>query len=243
MSIGCVSIDQHNCIQIADENLTKILDDLKLEKDALVLDLPSSNEAIKLSSLFWQQQARDIVLVVREGSCKIIDDFSFDRNIQIVALGGSEFRYSFELKKSCEFSLKLFLYKGAFIQVSGVYKLNKKHCVKILTEQHHLEPNASSNLMVKGVVEDEAEINYVGKIFVNESAYGSVVSQKNKTLILSEAAKAVSIPSMEVLNKDVQCAHGAAIAHVDQDQMFYLQSRGFEPAQAKKLIIQSFLDS
>ena len=165
-----------------------------------------------------------------------------DRIINIVVCKNTQLNLKFEIEQSCKLTINLYIQEHSKAEVNGTYRLKDKEEVDIFTTQNHLKHSAKSTLLIKGVIEDQASINYKGNIFVAQDAYGSIVSQKNKTLILSSEAKAISVPSMEVLNKDVQCSHGSAVAQIDEQQLFYLMSRGLTRKHATDMLIESFLD-
>ena len=131
--------------------------------------------------------------------------------------------------------------EGALVNVVGVYLLHDDQHINITTKQQHLVEGAQSSVIFKGVLTDSARVAYKGSIFVAKRARNSVAAQNNKTILLSKQAKAHSVPSLEVLSNDVHCAHGSAVGQLDAQQIMYAQSRGLNEKQAKKLLLQSFL--
>ena len=83
---------------------------------------------------------------------------------------------------------------------------------------------------------------YTGLIRIQEGAPGSEAYQENRNLLLSDRARADSIPELEILTDDVRCWHGATVAPLDPEQLFYLRSRGLPPNQAMRVIVYGFLD-
>jgi Fe-S cluster assembly protein SufD len=79
-------------------------------------------------------------------------------------------------------------------------------------------------------------------IRIARDAGGSEAYQENRNLLLSDRARADSIPELEILTDDVRCSHGATVAPLDPEQLFYLQSRGLPPNQAMRVIVYGFLD-
>ncbi len=131
--------------------------------------------------------------------------------------------------------------EGALVNVVGVYLLHDDQHINITTKQQHLVEGAQSSVIFKGVLTDSARVAYKGRIFVDKHARNSVAAQNNKTILLSKQAKAHSVPSLEVLSNDVHCAHGSAVGQLDAQQIMYAQSRGLDEKQAKRLLLQSFL--
>ena len=130
--------------------------------------------------------------------------------------------------------------EGASISINSAYLLDETHILRLRTVQHHQAAHTSSTLMIKGLLRDSAQAHYHGTIRVEQDARGSVASQNNKNMLMSNNARAVSVPSLEVLTNEVQCFHGSASGRCDDEQLFYLQSRGIDKKQAHRLLLQAF---
>jgi Fe-S cluster assembly protein SufD len=131
--------------------------------------------------------------------------------------------------------------QGSRIDVSGAYVLGGNQQCDIISLQHHEAQNAVSHVSINGVVADHAHAVYQGIVHIAKNASGTEACQQNKNILLHETAKVHSVPSLEALNNDVQCGHGSAIGHFDQEQLFYLMARGLPEPGAKKLVLESFL--
>jgi len=131
--------------------------------------------------------------------------------------------------------------EGACATVKGLYLLSGKGALRLETKQHHYAPHTTSNLVVKGIVCGEAKAEYYGTTRIEKAARESVSSQENKNILLSEAARVVSVPNLEVLTNDVRCFHGSAIARCDEEHLLYAASRGMSEAQAQRLVLQAFV--
>lgn len=118
---------------------------------------------------------------------------------------------------------------------------HEKKFFRFKTLQDHQAPHASSNVLIKSVLDDEALFSCHSLITVAQEAQGTMALQANKNILLSAHARATSIPMLEVIANDVTCKHGAAISTFDDEQLFYLQSRGLTPIEAKKMLVQAFL--
>lgn len=150
------------------------------------------------------------------------------------------FKYSGELKK--ELNLKLDIVgEGAEVNVNGALLLANQSDVKINVEQNHLVANATSDVKIKTVLQDQTKFDYRGTIFIDESSSQTIANQENKNIVMSESVFVTSVPNIEVLNEDVQCGHGSAIGKLDQEQVLYLMSRGLTVEKAEELLLQSFL--
>jgi Fe-S cluster assembly protein SufD len=130
--------------------------------------------------------------------------------------------------------------QGSQARIVGAYSVSQSHKVQIKTMQHHQAGNTRSTLLMKGVVRDSAYAEYRGLIRIDKDAHGSVASQENKNMLLSNNARAVSVPSLEVLTNDVHCFHGSATGRCDDEQLFYCATRGIDEKAAQRLLLQAF---
>ena len=129
---------------------------------------------------------------------------------------------------------------GASAELKGIYLASGKQFFDFHTLQDHQVGNTTSDLLFKGALQDTAKAVYAGLIRIEKGAARSDAYQANRNLILSEHAKATSIPMLEIDNNDVRCTHGATVGPVDPMSMFYLQSRGIPATTAKRMIVQGF---
>lgn len=130
--------------------------------------------------------------------------------------------------------------EGADARISGIYMGHMADAITITTVQHHKACHTRSNLVMKGILHDKAYVHYQGNIRIEHDAQGTVASQENKNILLSNAARAVSVPSLEVLNHDVQCSHGSAIGKFDEEQILYAAARGIDEKTAQCLLLEAF---
>jgi Fe-S cluster assembly protein SufD len=108
------------------------------------------------------------------------------------------------------------------------------------TLQRHLSDHCTSDLLIKGCLKDSARSVYQGLIQVSEGAQRTDAYQANRNLLLSDTARADSIPGLEILANDVRCTHGATIGQVDEEQLYYLMTRGLPRREAQRLIVEGF---
>ena len=111
------------------------------------------------------------------------------------------------------------------------------------TTQEHAAPNTTSDLAFRGVLAAGATAVWRGMIRVDPGAQQTDAFQESRNLLLSTEAHADAIPGLEIEADDVRCTHAAAVAQIDREQLFYLTSRGLGEAEAKRLIIEGFLES
>jgi Fe-S cluster assembly protein SufD len=132
--------------------------------------------------------------------------------------------------------------EGAVGKMSGFYFTDGKQHLDHDTQQNHLAPHTTSDLLFKGALKDNSRSVWQGMIYVAPGAQKTDGYQANRNLILSSKARADSIPGLEILADDVRCTHGATVGKIDQDSVFYLLSRGIPYAEAEHLIVEGFFD-
>ena len=130
--------------------------------------------------------------------------------------------------------------QGADAELKAIYFASGEQFFDFHTLQDHQVGNTRSDLLFKGALQDIARTVYAGLIRIEKGAARSDAYQANRNLILSDHAKATSIPMLEIDNNDVRCTHGATVGPVDPQHMFYLRSRGIPEATAKRMIVQGF---
>jgi Fe-S cluster assembly protein SufD len=132
---------------------------------------------------------------------------------------------------------------GSEARVTGGYAGGPGQHLDFDTTQEHAAPNTNSDLAFRGVLAAGSTAVWRGMIKVDPGAQQTDAFQESRNLLLSTDAHADAIPGLEILADDVRCTHAAAIAQIDKEQLFYLTSRGLDPAGAKSLIIEGFLES
>jgi len=108
------------------------------------------------------------------------------------------------------------------------------------TLQEHVAPNTTSDLLYKGALKDKARSVFAGLIRADHGAQKTNAFQLNRNLILSEGARADSMPKLEIMANDLRCTHGASTSRLNEDQIFYLMSRGLPRATAVRMMIDGF---
>lgn len=129
---------------------------------------------------------------------------------------------------------------GARAFVHGFMFGDQRQHFHLHTLQRHQVDHTTSDLLIKGCLKDRARSIYQGLIQVSEGAQRTDAYQANRNLLLSNQARADSIPGLEILANDVRCTHGATIGHVDDEQMYYLMARGLPRLTAQRLIVEGF---
>ena len=132
--------------------------------------------------------------------------------------------------------------QGASTRQVALYYADENQMHDFRTLQDHVAPRTTSDLLFKGAVQDTARSVYTGLIRIGHDAKGSVAYQTNRNLTLSAGAWAESVPNLEIETNDVKCSHASTIGPIDEDQRFYLESRGIPPETAERLVVLGFFD-
>jgi Fe-S cluster assembly protein SufD len=132
--------------------------------------------------------------------------------------------------------------EGSEARFSGCYFGDGTQHFDFHSFQNHLKGHSTSDLLFKGALRGKARTVYQGLIKVHKDAQRSDAYQANRNLILSDRARADSIPSLEIEANDVRCTHGATVGQIDEEQRFYLMSRGLDRHEAERLILTGFFE-
>ena len=132
--------------------------------------------------------------------------------------------------------------EGAEIEMLGLAIGSGEQLFDQRTRQLHLAPNGRSDLLYKNALLEESKAVFSGLIKVEESAQQTDAYQTNRNLLLSPSAEADSLPGLEILANEVKCSHGATTGEIDEEQLFYLRSRGIPKATAEELLVFGFLE-
>jgi Fe-S cluster assembly protein SufD len=119
------------------------------------------------------------------------------------------------------------------------YQKNTSH-IDNHTVVDNAKPNCFSNQLYKGILDDTATGVFNGKIFVRQDAQKTNAYQSNKNILLSDSATVNTKPQLEIFADDVKCSHGCTVGRLDEEGLFYLQSRGITEKNAKSLLLHAF---
>jgi len=132
--------------------------------------------------------------------------------------------------------------QGASGRMSGFYFTEHDQHLDHDTQQNHLAAHTTSDLLFKGALKGRSRSVWQGMIYVAPGAQRADGYQANRNLVLEPAARADSIPGLEILADDVRCTHGATVGKIDPEQLFYLQARGIPRPEAERLVVEGFFD-
>ncbi|MDA8292189.1 MAG: Fe-S cluster assembly protein SufD, partial [Actinomycetota bacterium] len=131
---------------------------------------------------------------------------------------------------------------GCSSELLAVYLGDGTQVQDFRTFQEHVAPRTRSELVFKGAVSGTARSVYTGLIHMHAGAKRADASQTNRNLVLSEGAHADSVPNLDIEENDVRCSHASAVGPIDEEQLFYLASRGVPPDVAERLVLLGFFE-
>jgi Fe-S cluster assembly protein SufD len=132
--------------------------------------------------------------------------------------------------------------RGSDADLNGLYFARERQHMDIRTVQRHRSDHADSRAFYKGAVRDGARTIYQGLIDVSPHAAKTDAYLTNKNLILNDGARADSIPSLKIDTNDVKCSHGSTTGRIDEQEAFYLMSRGYSKTEAETMLIQGYFE-
>ncbi|MFL6254970.1 MAG: Fe-S cluster assembly protein SufD [Pyrinomonadaceae bacterium] len=131
---------------------------------------------------------------------------------------------------------------GAECRVDGLYIVGDGQHTDTHSLIDHREPNCTSRQNYKGILDGKSRAVFNGRVYVHEGARGTDAQQSNKNLLLSTDARVDTKPQLEIYNDDVKCAHGATVGQLEEEELFYLLSRGLHPDLARNLLTYGFAE-
>ncbi|MBF0593984.1 MAG: Fe-S cluster assembly protein SufD [Candidatus Omnitrophica bacterium] len=132
--------------------------------------------------------------------------------------------------------------QGASAEINGLHSLQGEAHADSHTYLEHVAPNTTSNQLYKCVLEGESHSVFHGRVFVHREAQQTNSYQLNKNLLLSRECRVDTKPQLEIKADDVKCTHGATIGQMDEDQLFYLQTRAVSRDEAVRMLVRGFMD-
>lgn len=150
-----------------------------------------------------------------------------------INIGSAISRHDIDLKFTAE---------GGEAFVDGLYMLGGTQHSDTHSVIDHQVPNCISHQTYKGVLNDHSRGVFNGKVFVRENAYGTDAQQSNKNLLLSNEARVDTKPQLEIFNDDVKCSHGATVGQLEEEELFYLLTRGLPDTLARNLLTYGFAE-
>lgn len=198
------------------ESFTNQVLEITLERDAMVEYYKLQNDAVntnQVSTTNFRQVGKSYVHAVT------------------ISLNGGIVRNNLNLAMEAD-NCESHLY--------GLYFIKGQTHVDNHTIVDNVKPNCLSNELYKGIIDDKATAVFNGKIFVEQDAQKTNAFQSNKNILLSDNASVNTKPQLEIYADDVKCSHGCTVGQLDEEGMFYLQSRGIDKKVARSLLVHAF---
>jgi Fe-S cluster assembly protein SufD len=183
---------------------------------------PGDSEAMQIVETGEGAVARHLDIIVEAGGAL---------DLRILSAGSSFGRIALDVT----------LNKGASFTLGAAQLGGGSQTLEIVTEVTHAEEDATSSQIVRSVLAGSATGTYLGRIAVARGADGTDAEQSVRAMLLDRTATANAKPELEIFADDVKAAHGCAVGELDANGLFYLQSRGLPPPQAKRLMLQAFV--
>ena len=172
----------------------------------------------------------------------IVSDGQLVRNVEVQSGQRKDMVLLVYPGVSCDVKLDVRLAgEGAEANIYGAYVCGGEERVKIAVDMHHDLPHCNSRQLFKGIAGGTSKVDFYGKIIVAQDAQRTEAYQENHNLLLSDGAKVDTKPQLEIYADDVKCSHGATIGRLNEEEQFYMRSRGITLEDARVLQMISFI--
>ena len=172
----------------------------------------------------------------------IVSDGQLTRNMEVQSGQRADMVLLVLPGVSCDVKLDVRLAgEGAEANIYGTYVCGGEERVKISVDMHHDLPHCNSRQLFKGIAGGTSKVDFYGKIIVAQDAQRTEAYQENHNILLSDGAKVDTKPQLEIYADDVKCSHGATIGRLNEEEQFYMRSRGISLEDAKVLQMISFI--
>ena len=172
----------------------------------------------------------------------LVSEGQFSRELQVQSGQKTDLILVVYPGVSCDIKLDISLKgEGAEANVYGAYVCGNDEKVKISVDVHHDVPHCNSRQLFKGIAGGSSRVDFYGKIIVAKDAQRTEAYQENHNILLSDSAKVDTKPQLEIYADDVKCSHGATIGRLNEEEQFYMRSRGISLEDAKVLQMISFV--
>ena len=172
----------------------------------------------------------------------IVSDGQLTRNMEVQSGQRADMVLLVLPGVSCDVKLDVRLAgEGAEANIYGAYVCGGEERVKISVDMHHDFPHCNSRQLFKGIAGGTSKVDFYGKIIVAQDAQRTEAYQENHNILLSDGVKVDTKPQLEIYADDVKCSHGATIGRLNEEEQFYMRSRGISLEDAKVLQMISFI--
>jgi Fe-S cluster assembly protein SufD len=167
------------------------------------------------------------------GTTEVFQERESNYTSYAISLGGEIVRHNLNVRLSDE---------RIETTIDGLYVVSGRQHVDNHTSIDHSKPHCTSHQLYKGILDGKSRAVFNGKVFVREGALLTDAHQLNKNLLLSGDATIDTKPQLEILADDVKCSHGAAVGQLEEEELFYLATRGISPERARALLTYGFAE-
>lgn len=208
-----------------------------IEREAVMENvMPAARENVRTVTVA-RGETLERVFMLRDSSCglpmeHLVLETGASADVTVVVMPGV----------SCDIRLTVDIAgENAACSVKGIYLCPGDEKVRIAVDMNHLVPHCSSRQMFKGIAGGFSAVDFYGKIIVAADAQKTEAYQENHSLLLSDKSRVNTKPQLEIYADDVKCSHGATIGRLNEEEQFYMRSRGITLREARVLQMVSFL--
>ena len=177
-----------------------------------------------------------VIIINQESDGQLLQNLVVERDVSetvlVVVMPGVSVDLKFDVELVGE---------GAEANLYGAYICAGQEKVKIAVDMHHKVPHCNSRQLFKGIAGGTSRVDFYGKIIVAQDAQRTEAYQENHNILLTDGAKVDTKPQLEIYADDVKCSHGATIGRLNEEEQFYMRSRGITLEDAKVLQMISFI--
>lgn len=241
----------HKPIQLKDLIKDQFIDGVIPSKLALTITIPADVQAELCDDLLAFEDLETKVLIHHSIEFIIHEESTLSYRMRIApAFDSEKSDSSLTLKTTMTNPSSTVVVKEIKVRLVGKNAKADVYCACYGTDsrvftfktlQDHQVQDTTSNLVIKSVLDGSSKIISNNMIKIQKEAQRTVAEQSNKNIILGKRARAISNPQLEIEANDVKCKHGAAISKLDNDQLFYLQSRGVNQTMTRQMLVEAFL--
>jgi Fe-S cluster assembly protein SufD len=204
-------------------------------------------------------EANAEAVIVSAAACKIDIVLKEGARLEILRVASDEAASALKVRQAKDSSLRSFFFTrggvavkedvhvalegdGAEAFINGLHYLASEATAQSIVHVEHIAPRTTSDQLYKSILRDKARSVFNGRIIVRREAQLTNAYQLNKNLLLSSEARVDTKPELEIFADDVKCSHGAATGQLDEDQLFYLQTRGIDKPAAAQMLVHGFVE-
>ena len=181
-------------------------------------------------------------LTINENTTQTVIEFTPKNQTITVKKNGKLNLFSCYINEEVEENHNIILEENATVDFYIIFLGKEQQKFTLAGTCFHQGSNSKSNMVVKGILLDSAQASFSGLVKITKKATNCEGYQQEHALLLGEKSKATLVPNLEIENDNVKCSHGATIGKIDQEQLFYLSSRGIQKEIATQMLIEGFFE-